>query len=174
MAPKHKTGAQLVLVVVDGADDAGMLDALQDLELSEGGPCQHLPRLGGLGRDRVASDAAHKARERDVPGLPVLIPGTVEQQSHEFVVGDALLPFRGADARVLHRPAQRPSDHDVDFSAATTTVAESRWRRRGRVRLRAFARRQWPITRQSGDDSGAPRAIAMGFGVTDVGALASG
>ena len=39
---EDERGAELVLVVVDRAEDARVLDALEDLELALGGPRQHL------------------------------------------------------------------------------------------------------------------------------------
>ena len=66
--------AELVVLVVAGVEDAGVVEALEDAELARRRPLHPLPLLlaGGLG-DQVLPDPAEDARQRGVLGQPVLV-----------------------------------------------------------------------------------------------------
>ena len=110
--------AVLVLLVVEDRQDAGVVERLDDLELTSRRPLEPLAVLlrRGLG-DGVLADPAEHVLERGVLGEPVLIARPVGDQVAQHVVADPPRPLRRADARLIHGSGQRLATRDVDGRA---------------------------------------------------------
>ena len=91
--------AEFGLLVVLDLQDAGVVDAFEDLELASGLAYACGTGLGGGGgSDRVDADAAMNRVDADVLGFPVLEPFTLGQQLAQSVVAHLAVLVGGADA----------------------------------------------------------------------------
>ncbi|WP_291990703.1 hypothetical protein [Candidatus Accumulibacter sp. ACC007] len=115
-----------VLVVLD-LDDARVVDAFEDLELSLRLANQRLARLRrGGGSNRVDANAPAYSRHRGVRALPVLVGAAFRQQRAELVIADLAMLVRGPYAGLCHGPGKHPGVLMVDAAglnrAGTTTA----------------------------------------------------
>jgi len=109
-----------------GPKRAGVLQALEDLELAEGGPLDLLTVVGGrLGPHVIEPHAPGDVGEPDVGREPVLVSRAIADDLLQLVVADRPLLDRGADAGLLHRladelrhrPVERPAREFVEPGA---------------------------------------------------------
>lgn len=115
-----------VLVVLD-LDDARMVDAFEDLELSLRLANQRLARIGrGGGSNRVDANAPAYSRHRGVRALPVLVGAAFRQQRAELVIADLAILVRAPYAGLCHGPGKHPGVLMVDavgLDRASTSAA---------------------------------------------------
>ena len=119
---EHQGRTQFVLAVVVRAQNAGVLDLFEKLELTLGSPRDHLARLGRcrLG-DRVDAHAADHA-EGNVGGLPVLVARAFKEQLLQLVVAHLARALRLTDAGFIQSPRDRSRDLAVDARAPGVVV----------------------------------------------------
>jgi hypothetical protein len=103
-----------------------------------------------------------------VPGLPVLVAGTIQEDADQLVIPDAALALGGPDAGVFHRTAESTGHRGVDDGSAMAAGAELR------VGPRAGDSGRRGSPRQRRRDSLALGPALCGLGVPDVDAVARG
>ena len=112
-----------VLVVLD-LDDAGVVNAFEDLKLALRLADQRLAGIGGGGSGHgVDANAPADGVHRGVRAFPVLVRGAFRQQRAELVVADLAVLVRRADASFSHGSGQHAGVLLVD--AAGLDVADA-------------------------------------------------